>query len=215
MIGRACTKHLRKLLTCHPLGIGLLFYGVLLSLLLAIQLGPSLADTSGAKSGPVRSVLSYLFLPYDPYFSDKLDMDSMLPEQIEFLEVDRVWTGIDCAFATFRKPERTPISEDMFKSLTNPNIAHSFWKNGQAFRQIEYTPFLPTPVPDEVTMGMSKESWTYGLGPKCSADIPIEVKNAWFARAQKSGWYYSFGRKGEIMILLEGNLEHGMLAFTD
>jgi len=215
VIGRARMKHLRQFLTCDPLGIGLLPHGVLLSLLLAIHPGPSLADASGAKSGPVRSVLSYLFLPHDPYFSDKLDMDSMLPEKIGFLAVERVWTGIDCAFATFRKPERASIPEDVFKSLADPSIAHSFWENGQVFRQIAYTPFLPTPVPDEVTMGMSKESWTYGLGPKCSADIPIEVKNAWFARAQKPGWYYSFGRKGEFMILLDGKLEHGMLAFTD
>ena len=152
-----------------------------------------------------------------PFVRDirKLNPATFLPLPLRFLELEEAYFGIDCVFASFVRPEGTPVPSDIFKDLGNPSRAEAFWENGKPWRAFEYTAFLPGPVPDEIAFGMSKETWTYTLGPSCSDTIPQALREIWFDSAASPDWSYSFGRKGEFMILISAQHDRAMVSFID
>lgn len=174
--------------------------------------GASFADTSARKMNWIQILVFNLFYPYD---TSSLDIESFLPESLNFFKADKTYFGVDCAFATLIRSKDGIVPPDIKTRIAKPQIVQSNWKDGHPFRAFSYTPFVASPVSEEIATGMSQESATFGLGPQCSTDIPRSMVKALYNDAKAPDWLYAFGRKGEFMILVNVDMERGYLIFRD
>jgi len=180
-------------------------------LLVAFDAQAQMAHAGRAMSW-YQGMLLRWFLPYD---SSRLDAATFLPEPLEFLELQEAWFGIDCAFATYVRPDGVLAADGVLEMLAQGAIARTAWKNGKPFREVRYTPFLATPVPEAISMGMSKETGTFLGGPGCVSERPGVLSAQWFSAAGNPGWYYAFGWGGDFMVLVDSGFSQAMIAFRD